>query len=102
MSDTDLQKLLDRLSKASPEQVDSVRSLLQPVITYANIAIDECDFGTGLELGLNIIAHGVDGMNFTAARFLTTGYNLLQRNAFAKIAEAHMNNRKKGSDLSIL
>lgn len=102
VSDEELKKLLDRMKAASDEKKKSVLSDLQPLLTYTNIAIDECDFGTGIELGLNILAYGVDDLNLTAMRFLANCYRLIDRAEFAKIAEAHMKNRKKTVNLSIL
>ncbi|KAK5643111.1 hypothetical protein RI129_006956 [Pyrocoelia pectoralis] len=101
VENAELKKLLDRVSKASPQQLDKVMSELQPVLTATSIATDECDFGTGIELGLNILAHGVDSLNSTIARFLSTNYELMGRDVFAVIIRAHMNNRRKGVDLSI-
>lgn len=72
------------------------------MFTYANIATDECDFGTGIELGWNLIAHGIDSLNYTIRGFLVTNYRLLNKEVFAKIAEAHMENRRQGCNLSIL
>ncbi|KAB0799612.1 hypothetical protein PPYR_07492 [Photinus pyralis] len=97
----ELRKLLDRVGKASPQQKEKVMSELQPVLTATSIATDECDFGTGIELGWNILAHGVDSLNSTIARFLATNYELIGRDAFAVIIRAHMKNRKRGVDLSI-
>ncbi|XP_057659575.1 histone PARylation factor 1 isoform X1 [Diorhabda carinulata] len=88
----------------SKTQEDKQKCLseLQPVFTYTSIATDECDFGTGIELGWNIISHGIDSLNPTVERFLATNYRLLNMEAFAKIAQAHMKNRKRGLDLSVL
>lgn len=102
LSNKDLHTLFTKLQNALPEQRPKYLAELQPVFTFASIATDECDFGTGIELGWNIISHGVDCLNSTALNFLTISYRLLKKEAFAKIAEAHMANRKKGCDLSIL
>lgn len=102
MSDKELKTLLDRLSNASEEQRSKVMSELQSVFTATSIATDECDFGTGIELGWNILAHGVEHLNLTIARFLSTSYQLLQRDNFGKIIQAHMGNRKKGTKLNVL
>lgn len=102
LDNKDLNTLFTKLQNAVPEQKPKYLSELQPVFTYASIAADECDFGTGIELGWNIISHGVDSLNSTACRFLATNYRLLNKEAFAKIAEAHMNNRKKNCELSII
>lgn len=72
------------------------------MITATSIALDECDFGTGLELGWDIFFFGIDFISSTTLRFLTDSYRLLGRDAFAKIAEAHLKNRTKGCNLSIL
>lgn len=60
---------------------------LQPIVTAANIANDECDFGTSLELGLDLFCFGGKVFHHTALHLLQTAYNLLQRNEFALIAE---------------
>ncbi|KAG5877899.1 hypothetical protein JTB14_009648 [Gonioctena quinquepunctata] len=94
LNDEDLSNLLTKLqnSKTDREKLDYFFEL-QPVLTYANIATDECDFGTGIELGWDLISHGVN---------LAVNYRLLEKEAFARIAEAHMKKRRNGSDLSIL
>lgn len=98
-----LNVLLTKLQNAkSSEEKAKYRSELQPVFTYASIAADECDFGTGVELGWNLIAHGVDSLDATISDFLCTSYKLLNREVFAKIAEAHMKKRRQGHFLSIL
>lgn len=102
MNDKDLMNLLNKLEKAIPEQKAKFLSDLQPVLTYASIALDECDFGTGVKLGWELLFHGIDSLNSTIAQFLGNSYRLLKRDAFAKIAEAHMCSRKKGCNLSIV
>ncbi|XP_018573352.1 histone PARylation factor 1 [Anoplophora glabripennis] len=102
LNNKDLNTLFTKLQNALPEQRPKYLAELQPVFTNASIAADECDFGTGIELGWNIISHGVDSLNSTALRFLATNYRLLNKEVFAKIAEAHMSNRKKGCDLGII
>lgn len=101
MSDKDLRNLFDKMLLKDVNK-ESILTQLQPVLTFASIALDECDFATGLELGLNIFAHGVTALNATAKRFLTSAYNLLNRDTFAHIAKVHLNSRKEGCDLSIL
>jgi hypothetical protein len=102
VSDKELMALLNKIDKAAPEQKEKCLSELQPVLTYANIAIDECDFGTGIKLGWELLFHGTDALNSTISRFLSNSYKLLQKEGFAKIAEAHMKRRKKGCNLSIM
>ncbi|CAH1159821.1 unnamed protein product [Phaedon cochleariae] len=103
LNNKDLNTLFTKLQNSkTEEEKEKYLSELQPVLTYASIATDECDFGTGIELGWNIISHGVECLNFSASRFLKLNYELLKREAFGQIAVAHMKNRRKGSNLSIL
>ncbi|XP_030766903.1 histone PARylation factor 1 [Sitophilus oryzae] len=102
VTNKELTKILDNIQKSRPEERQKFLSDLQLVLTNASIATDECDFGTGIELGQDILAHGVETLNGTIARFLASNYRLIGREAFAKIAEAHMKNRRKGTNLSII
>lgn len=102
LSNKELHLLLQKLKVCTPDEQTKLLSELQPVITNASIALDEYDFGTGLELGLNLHFYGIACLTYTTLRFLRDSYNLLNRTAFAKIAEAHLLNRRKGCDLSIL
>lgn len=58
---------------------------LQSIITYASIANDECDFGTGLELGIDIFCDGNPELHRICTQLLVTVYNLLRRPQFATI-----------------
>lgn len=102
VSNQELTKLLTEIQRALPEQKPKFLSKLQDILTNVSIATDECDFGAGIELGWDILAHGVDCLNQTVSRYLGMNYRLIGREEFAKIAEAHMKNRRKGSDLSVI
>lgn len=58
---------------------------LQKLIYYANIASDECDFGTELELGINIFCDGNPDLHHICKQHLVTAYNLLRRPQFSTI-----------------
>lgn len=103
MEEKELSKTLQRIKEiGDPESQESMFDKLQPLFTYTSIAIDECDFGTGVELGWDLLFYGIDALNNTTARFLRTSYELLNREPFATIITAHMANRRKGCKLSIL
>ncbi|KAL3266585.1 hypothetical protein HHI36_010749 [Cryptolaemus montrouzieri] len=103
MPDKDLNDLLTKIQKANPEQKQKLLGVLQAeLLTWIDIAVDECDFGTGIELGWNILSHGVEDLNNTAARYLVSCYRQLKWDSFAKIAEVHLKNRKKSCNLSIV
>lgn len=102
-SDANIKKMFAKLQAAeSQSEKDKILSELQPVITYANIAVDECDFGTGLEIGIALFCSGLKILEQNALNNLTTTYTLLQRTAFNKIVQAHIKYRRKGSNMSVL
>ncbi|XP_068627885.1 histone PARylation factor 1-like [Battus philenor] len=101
-SNASLKKMFAKLESAKSQiEKDEVLSQIQPVITYASIAVDECDFGTGLELGINLFCSGIKELESSAASSLCSAYSLLNRDTFNKIVQAHLKNRRKGPDMSI-
>lgn len=74
-------------SAKTQKEKDDILSDLQPVITYASIAVDECDFGTGLEAGINLFCSGIRELESSALSSLQAAYSLLKRDAFAKIVQ---------------
>ncbi|RZF46958.1 hypothetical protein LSTR_LSTR011226 [Laodelphax striatellus] len=102
-NDATIKIMLGKIDKCkSEEERRGHMSRLQPVITFANIANDECDFGTSLELGLDLFSFGSPFLHDSAKILASTAYNLLGRTEFAKILEAHLKDRKKSSNLSVL
>lgn len=63
---------------------------LQTFINYANIASDECDFGTGLELGIDIFCDGNPELHRICKQLLVTAYNLLRRPQFVTIIKVNL------------
>lgn len=101
-NDVTLKKMLKSLVEVETEEErKQLWGKLQPVLTYANIANDECDFGTGLELGLDLFSFGHEIFHKAILQILTTSYNLLGRNEFATILAAHLRNRKKGEIVTL-
>ncbi|XP_001946264.1 histone PARylation factor 1 [Acyrthosiphon pisum] len=101
-SEYTLHKILKSYHEASESKKMEVMDKLQPIINYANIASDECDFGTGFELGIDFFCDGNPDLHRICKQLLVTAYNLLRRPQFATIIKAHLNNRKKGLNMSIL
>lgn len=80
-----LQKILKCYRDSSESKKIETMDKLQPIINYANIACDECDFGTGLELGIDIFCDGNPDLHRVCKQLLVTVYNLLRRTQFATI-----------------
>lgn len=70
---------------------------LQDIITRVQFANDECDYGMGLELGLDLFLFGHEMFNRKATLLLTLAYELLGRSAFGKVVERHLEQRNKSS-----
>ena len=49
----------------------------------------------GLELGIDVLMFGGDCLNSAARHLLTVSYDLIDRDAFAKITNAHLNRRRE-------
>ncbi|KAJ4446654.1 hypothetical protein ANN_13351 [Periplaneta americana] len=87
-TDANLKKILANiLDSRSEVEKNAHFGKLQPIVTGANIATDECDFGTSLELGIDLFCFGGEVFHRTALNLLQTGYSLLHRNEFIQIAE---------------
>lgn len=69
--------------------------LLLLQVTNVQFANDEGDPGMGLELGLNAFLFGGTQLHSVSRHILSTAYDLLGREAFAKILNAHLNGRRK-------
>ncbi|XP_050362636.1 histone PARylation factor 1 [Nymphalis io] len=102
-SDAKIKKMFKQLAEATSQaEKDKVLSELQPVLTYASIAMDECDFGTGLEAGIALFCSGLKELQTSALKNLEVAYSLLQREEFQKIIQMHMKHRRKGPEMSVL
>lgn len=96
-----MKKLLKKIesAKTNEERTAHLNSL-HTIVNWANIAMDECDFGTNLELGLSLFSYGTDHFNSIIRSSLRNAYTFLNRHAFATIIEVSLhfgqNNSKCG------
>jgi hypothetical protein len=98
-----LLKIVKKIDDAtSDEDRIDPRSELGEIVRLATIAGDECDFGTCLELGHDLFSTGCSYVQNAALLVLAIAYNQLERQAFLKIIEEHLKNRKKGCNTSAL
>lgn len=78
--------MLKRVVEADSQEERSAHfGNLQEIITAANIASDECDFGTGLELGLDLFSFGGEVFHNTILHLMCTAYDLLGRSTLITI-----------------
>ena len=91
-----MKKLLDKICDAKNE-TDKNKYLdeLHDLITLVQFANDECDYGMGLELGIDLFCHGNEAFNGHILQLLPLAYSLLNRELYGKIIQKHMEKREK-------
>ena len=101
ITDSELKKLLNNIIKTDPQIREDSNSLneLKEIFQLVSYANDECDFGMGLELGIDLFSNGDPFFHKSIVHLLSLAYNLLKRDAFAQTISAHMANRRKGYNL---
>lgn len=103
ITDSELRQILEQIRQASTAEARKASmSKLEEVIRLATIAADECDFGTCLELGHDLFSSGVSTIQNKTLNMLSLAYNLLQRPQFLKILQAHLKDRTRSLNPSVL
>lgn len=68
---------------------------IQEMITFVQFANDECDYGMGYELGIDLFCYGSHYFYKVVRQLLPMAYNLLKRDLFGEILEAHLASRSQ-------
>lgn len=105
VSDANLKKILEKFENIKIEDKDAFTQAMEglhPVITAADIAVDEKDSATALELGIDLFCSGYEVFHELCKLQLITGYNALNRPQYIAIAKTHLANRRKGNKLDLL
>ncbi|XP_007894149.1 chromosome unknown open reading frame, human C4orf27 isoform X2 [Callorhinchus milii] len=93
-TDVSLKKICKAIVEA-PNDEERIRAFapIQEIITYVQFANDECDYGMGYELGMDLFCYGSHYFHKLVRQLLPLAYNLLKRPLFAEIIEVHLANR---------
>ena len=93
----ELWKLLNKIANCSSDKArcDQAFEPLQEIITFVQFANDECDYGMGLELGLNLLCHGDVYFHNVISHLLPLAYDLLHREEYGKIVQQHLRHRSR-------
>ena len=75
---------------------------LMELIMLIQFANDECDYGEGLELGMDLFSYGGECFHGHIKNLMPLAYQLLGRHQYGKILLAHLENRKHTANLSEL
>lgn len=97
----DLKKIFKKIVDSKTEEERNTNfEPLEEILTLIQFANDECDYGEGLELGIDMFCYGASVLHSTISHCLPLSYMLLKRTAYKAIIEAHLKHRRKGTDLS--
>lgn len=103
ITDAKLKSMLQRISDYKDDKTKcGLYEDLQKLISSANSANEECDFGMGMELGVDLFYQGDPFYHKDIESLLTNAYTLLRRTAFIDILKAHLIDRKKSDKVSLL
>lgn len=93
-TDAGLKKICKAIAEAkSDEERIKAFGPIQEMITFVQFANDECDYGMGYELGMDLFCYGSHYFHKVIKQLLPMAYNLLKRTLFGEIVEAHLCNR---------
>ncbi len=91
--------LKNLLTKICESEIEETRNKhfdeLHDLVTLVQFANDECDYGMGLELGMDLFCFGKDAFKSMVLSLLPMAYSLLRRDLFGDIVKKHLNYRKK-------
>ncbi|XP_068448035.1 histone PARylation factor 1 [Clinocottus analis] len=93
-TDAGLKKILKAIAEAQNDD-ERVKAFgpLQEMVTFVQFANDECDYGMGYELGMDLFCFGSHYFHKVIRQLLPMAYSLLKRNLFGEILEAHLSSR---------
>lgn len=93
-TDAGLKKICKAIAEARNDE-ERVKAFgpIQEMITFVQFANDECDYGMGYELGIDLFCYGSHYFHKIIKQLLPMAYNLLKRNLFGEIVEAHLSSR---------
>ncbi|XP_008315212.2 histone PARylation factor 1 [Cynoglossus semilaevis] len=93
-TDADLKKFCKAIVEArNDEERMKAFTPIQEIITLVQFANDECDYGMAYEFGIDLFCYGSHYFHKVIKQVLPMAYNLLKRNLFGEILEAHLSSR---------
>ena len=91
-----LKKIFKGIADAKTDvERDAASDPLMEIVMLVQFANDECDYGEGLELGLDMFTYGGEHLHGHIAHLLPLAYQLLNRHAFGDVISAHLKRRTR-------
>ncbi|XP_008415265.1 histone PARylation factor 1 [Poecilia reticulata] len=93
-TDAGLKKICKAIAEARNDE-ERVKAFgpIQEMMTFVQFANDECDYGMGYELGIDLFCYGSHYFHKVVKQLLPMAYSLLKRNLFGDILESHLSSR---------
>ncbi|XP_032420147.1 histone PARylation factor 1 isoform X2 [Xiphophorus hellerii] len=93
-TDAGLKKICKAIAEARNDE-ERVKAFgpIQEMMTFVQFANDECDYGMGYELGIDLFCYGSHYFHKVVKQLLPMAYSLLKRNLFGEILESHLSSR---------
>ncbi|XP_037530917.1 histone PARylation factor 1 [Nematolebias whitei] len=93
-TDAGLRKICKAIAEArSDEERVKAFGPIQEMITFVQFANDECDYGMGYELAIDLFCYGSHYFHKVIKQLLPMAYSLLKRSLFGDILGAHLSCR---------
>ncbi|XP_002738599.1 histone PARylation factor 1-like, partial [Saccoglossus kowalevskii] len=95
-TDGSLKKILKKIVDSSTDD-ERLKNFddLQEIMTFIQFANDECDYGEGYELGIDLFCNGSDIFHASILNLLPLAYTLLGRDEYGEIITKHLKYRNK-------
>ncbi|XP_042859355.1 histone PARylation factor 1-like [Penaeus japonicus] len=101
--EVELKRILQSVIEAESEEERTKRlGILEVLVKIAQREFDRGNAAMGLELGHNLFSFGGEIFHKYLLQVLEVGYDLLFREPFVDILQAHLRNRRRGNNMSIL
>ncbi|XP_077984873.1 histone PARylation factor 1-like [Glandiceps talaboti] len=95
-TDASLKAILKAIVDSSTDDERTMKfDDLQEIITLVQFANDECDYGEGYELGIDLFCYGSSIFHTVIENLLPLAYSLLRRDVFGEIITKHLKHRNK-------
>eukprot|EP00794_Sanderia_malayensis_P007211 gene7211-8019_t len=102
ISDAALNSLLTRICEGESEELrDKFYDELHDLVTLVQFANDECDYGMGLELGIDLFCFANEKFKGMISSLLPMAYSLLGRDIFGEIVKKHLSFRKREGPIDL-
>ncbi|KAK3860530.1 hypothetical protein Pcinc_033426 [Petrolisthes cinctipes] len=98
-----LRKIFQMVVEAkSEDEQNKYFEEVRKLINNVQLSYDDSDYGPGVELGMNMLTYGSEVFHKSIFMLLGVAYDLMGKEPNVDILLAHLKNRRRGSNMSML